>query len=351
MSILTVCVPSGRQVSIAGVTAMPLLDNPSCVAPIDYRRWVRDLALAAFRSELSTRRRPDFTAEYRTGSCGDPQYHAFDSVVFGDAQTEDTDCHLFQWLPYTKANPTIDECMNLSISENEEPLYLADDILYVKRAWVVAGHGKFAGRLREISTENQRFITWDELYQMATCPSALYAFEPVTVAAIQIGCRHLLKGILRDPNVLAEIHHRQFEELVAVLLSDVGLDVVELTQNGRDGGMDIVVKHHDVATRQDELIVIECKHWTSGRKVSLSVAATLQDVRQREAADTAILLSSSGFSPQLLELRSQLEDTGVYLRDSHDLGKWIRIWERTFGSPFRYRLNPRNMLLDSQVDD
>jgi hypothetical protein len=143
--------------------------------------------------------------------------------------------------------------------------------------------------------------------------------------------------------MLTKIDHRRFEEMVAVLLGDVGFELVTLTPNGPDGGVDIIVEHQD-STGVSATVLIECKHWLVRSKPSIGVAATLQAARHRLGASTAVLLSSTGFAPRLVEMKAELATHDLLLADSDDLAQWVRAWERTFGSPARYQLDPMSLL-------
>jgi len=59
--------------------------------------------------------------------------------------------------------------------------------------------------------------------------------------------------------------------LVAVLVSDLGFEEVELTPPAKDGGRDIIAKARNPKTGWTETYLFECKHWVAGKKVSLEI--------------------------------------------------------------------------------
>jgi hypothetical protein len=165
------------------------------------------------------------------------------------------------------------------------------------------------------------------------------AFEVVLVEIVDLS-RRLLRALLAEPALLTGIDDRKFEEMVATLLFDLGLQDVELTPLRKDGGRDIIASHEDPVTGDHSTYLIECKHWVSGNKVTLRWALSLLDVANRQSATGAVLLSSSGFGPRLLEQEATLETKGLLLRDSRDLHRWLHVWERQYGSVLVQPVDP-----------
>ena len=167
--------------------------------------------------------------------------------------------------------------------------------------------------------------------------------EVVLVEVVRLS-RRLLQAILSRPAVLAGIDDRKFEELVATLLFDLGIQDVQLTPPRQDGGRDIIIVHMDPATGMLQTYLIECKHWVSGRKVTMRWALSLLHVAQRESAAGAVLLSSSGFGPRLLEQETTMMQEGLFLKDQRDLMEWIGVWERQYGSILMEPVDPKKIL-------
>lgn len=187
--------------------------------------------------------------------------------------------------------------------------------------------------------------TWDDVAERLqgtgdSTPEPHY--EIVLVEVIELS-RRLLRALLREPALLAGIDDRKFEELVATLLFDLGLQDVELTPPRKDGGRDIIVRYDDAVSDRRCTYLVECKHWVSGNKVTLRWALSLLDIGNRESASGVVLVSSSGFGPKLLEQKASLETKGLMLRDSRDLASWVRIWERQYGSVLLQPVDPINV--------
>jgi restriction system protein len=168
-----------------------------------------------------------------------------------------------------------------------------------------------------------------------------WAPENMTVVLVEVinFARRLLGRLVKHPHLLNAIDDHDFEKLVATLLSDLGLKDVELTPMRKDGGKDIVATHIDSQGNRSRFL-IECKHWVSGQKVTMRWALRLLSVRRDDNADGAILLSSSGFGPRLLDQEVTLAADKLYLRGTDQLFRWIQLWERQYGSILTVPVSP-----------
>lgn len=133
----------------------------------------------------------------------------------------------------------------------------------------------------------------------------------------------------RQPEALRLIDRRKFEELVAELFAGFGYDV-ELTQQTRDGGKDIVaLKRREV----DVKFIIECKRPNPGKAVGVSAVRELHSVKMTEGATKAILATTTYFSPDAKLLfekhRWELEP-----RDFGAIREWIADYLRLKGRLF-----------------
>ena len=73
-------------------------------------------------------------------------------------------------------------------------------------------------------------------------------------------------------------------------------------------------------------------------------AIHLMSVARKEQAEAAVLLSSSGFGPELLEQEATLKKDGLFLKDARHLAQWIVLWERQYGSMLVTPVDPRVLL-------
>jgi hypothetical protein len=223
--------------------------------------------------------------------------------------------------------------------------------LPVHVAYLVAGRGRqlHTTTLRQVAAQSERIgvplnlLSWDQIVDRLSEESDEKnepKFEVVLIEVVKLS-RGLLRAILRQPAVLYGIDDRKFEELVATLLFDLGVQEVNLTPPRKDGGRDIVAVHLDPASGDSHTYLIECKHWVSGTKVTMRWALSLLDVAKSERATGAVLLSSSGFGPKLLEQETRLMQQGLFLKNQSDLLGWINLWERQYGSILLEPVDPR----------
>jgi hypothetical protein len=210
----------------------------------------------------------------------------------------------------------------------------------VKVVYIIAGRGSIAPRAMETAKDLQddtgvpiHLWSWDTVAGRFKVPSTGPRNDEITVVLVEVidFSRRLLRRLVENRQFLDGIDDRKFEELVATLLSDLGLQDVELTPPRKDGGKDIVATHVSADGNRSRFL-IECKHWVSGAKVTMRWAIRLLSVKKKEGADAAILLSSSGFGPRLLDQELSLTKDKLFLRGAEHVTKWIQLWERQYGS-------------------
>lgn len=131
---------------------------------------------------------------------------------------------------------------------------------------------------------------------------------------------NLISLIRERPESIFMITPREFEEIIAELFRARGFNV-ELTQATRDGGRDIIAINETMNVRSKYLI--ECKRYSLDRKVTLSIVQRLYGVQQSEAANKAILATSSTFTKDALNFASH-HVWDLDLKSYDDIMSWIR---------------------------
>ena len=131
---------------------------------------------------------------------------------------------------------------------------------------------------------------------------------------------HLLQHLDQHPEALYTLTPRQFEELMADLLSGRGYSV-ELTGQGRDGGVDIY------ATRSSDegltLVIVQCKRNAADNKVGEPVVKQLfADVELRDAT-RGLIATTSTFTSGALAVIEQLKYR-LAGADADLVREWIR---------------------------
>lgn len=131
--------------------------------------------------------------------------------------------------------------------------------------------------------------------------------------------QEILRFLATHPEKLYDLTPRRFEELIAAILEDLGLEV-ELTQATRDGGVDIYAfVRHEVASF---LMVVECKRWAPNKAVGIEVVQRLYGVQQSKAASKSLIVTTSFFSSPAREQCREYRDL-MELRDFEDLKVWL----------------------------
>ena len=135
----------------------------------------------------------------------------------------------------------------------------------------------------------------------------------------------LLRYLAQHPEAVHQLSSRAFEELVAAILKDLGLDV-HLTRATRDGGVDILAYVcHQVA---HFLVLVECKKWAPENPVGLEVVQRLYGVHQSLGASKSLIVTSSSFTKPAKD-ESKLYKGVMELKDFEDLKCWLEYYSGT----------------------
>lgn len=103
----------------------------------------------------------------------------------------------------------------------------------------------------------------------------------------------LIDQLAKSPKDLYQLTPRKFEELVARITERIGYEV-ELTPATGDGGRDIIAKRKDWTGR--ELLLIECKRYSSSQPVKVGIVRSLYGVIEHEEASRGLIVTTSYFS-------------------------------------------------------
>jgi hypothetical protein len=118
----------------------------------------------------------------------------------------------------------------------------------------------------------------------------------------------------RHDDALSRIDHREFERLVGAFYRGRGWQV-EYTGTGStaqrfDGGVDLVLR------RDDELVLVQCKHWNV-KQVPHNPVHELLGIMVNRGATGAILITSGEFTRAAIEAATR--NGHLRLIDGHDL--------------------------------
>lgn len=130
----------------------------------------------------------------------------------------------------------------------------------------------------------------------------------------------LMEHLKRHPEELHAIKPRQFEELIAELLSSYGMQV-ELTPASKDGGYDLYAVSTNEAGLKSNWI-IECKKWSAENKVGVEVVRALYCVKSELKVANALLATTSSFTRGVHDFRRSRYD--LDLKDFGDIVDWVQ---------------------------
>lgn len=135
----------------------------------------------------------------------------------------------------------------------------------------------------------------------------------------------LIYSIINNPELLFEINPRLFEELIAKIFTKFGMKV-DLTQQTRDGGYDIVAFEDNKYSHNKYLI--ECKRYKPENKVGIQYIDRLIGAHWRNTATKSILVTSSSFTADAKKAAEQHKWT-LELRDYDDILNWLNLfWKK-----------------------
>jgi restriction system protein len=130
----------------------------------------------------------------------------------------------------------------------------------------------------------------------------------------------LIRLLANRPDLLYTVEPRKFEELIAELFYRNGFHV-ELMKQTRDGGKDIIAIYNSMGILTK--YVIECKRYSQSNKVSLGIVQRLLGVKISNSANKAILATTSTFTKDAIEFRSN-HIWDLELRDYGDIVGWLK---------------------------
>jgi HJR/Mrr/RecB family endonuclease len=129
----------------------------------------------------------------------------------------------------------------------------------------------------------------------------------------------IIMQLKRKPDDLFKITPRKFEEVIADLLADMGMEV-ELTPATRDGGKDILAYMKTEIGKF--LCLVEAKQHNKSRPVGVSLVRSLFGTLVDHQATSAMLVTTSRFAPPAKQFQ-QRHEYQLALKDYNDVVSWI----------------------------
>ena len=124
--------------------------------------------------------------------------------------------------------------------------------------------------------------------------------------------RAIAIAVAKNPTCLRDVEWRDLERVLREVFEKLGFET-RLTRSGKDGGFDLQLDCTEAGV--ERRFLVEVKHWAgSGKKPGRPVLKSLLDVVAKAAPrTTGLLLSSTGFTTQVLNGRTEVEQRKVRL--------------------------------------
>lgn len=129
----------------------------------------------------------------------------------------------------------------------------------------------------------------------------------------------LLEMAKTDPALMRGMSPRDFEQLIAELLSRQGYDV-ELTPPTKDGGFDMFAAQNNALGKF--LFLVECKRNSETNRVGVEIVRALHGVVQQHKATAGIIATTSFFTTGASAFQRKIEHQ-MSLRDYFDVQTWL----------------------------
>ena len=138
--------------------------------------------------------------------------------------------------------------------------------------------------------------------------------------SVTIVNRRLIDYFGKDPEKLRTVDPTAFETIVAELFELEGYTVVQTCPRA-DGGKDLYVFKTDPFTQT--MYLVECKRYVPPHTVGVEIVRQLYGVVQQERASGGIIVTTSYFTQPAKDF-AQLLPYHLFLRDFHDLSRWLK---------------------------
>jgi hypothetical protein len=178
-----------------------------------------------------------------------------------------------------------------------------------------------AAAAHSMSAERLRSFLAGKIFEISDIASTdrrelIAGAKPLIIAANQA----IIARLRKQPTDVFKLTSRQYEELVAELLDDMGYEV-ELTPATRDGGKDILAS---IKTPTAKLLcLVEAKRYRQDRKLGVGLVRSLYGTLHDYQANSAMLVTTSTYSKDAYALQ-QKHKFQVSLKDYADVAGWIQ---------------------------
>jgi len=157
------------------------------------------------------------------------------------------------------------------------------------------------------------------------CRLQVAMLSPTMIGFLRNISNEYMLWLRKHPEVIEKVSWEAFECIVAEVFTSKGF-AVELTGRVRNDTCDVF------AVRADEFgaetrYLIECKRYADCRRIGLSVVNQVIGAAKRKDVDHAFLVTTSGFTKDVLTKKAVFRDLRLHLRDGKELAAWIREYQ------------------------
>lgn len=132
--------------------------------------------------------------------------------------------------------------------------------------------------------------------------------------------QQIIFDIYLNNQKLYELSPRNFEKIIAELLSEKGFEV-ELTKQTRDNGYDILALKH-IKDFSPVKYLVECKKYSPERKIGVEIIRSFKDVILTEKANKGIIVTTSYFSRDAIKKQTESPLLLDY-KNKDELMEWV----------------------------
>lgn len=171
--------------------------------------------------------------------------------------------------------------------------------------------------------------TWNEISKILSgeahtldykAPNVKRLDSPIIQINFSKISEELTAYLLNNPSAMHNISPRKFEELVAYIMEKHGYEVT-LTQQSRDGGIDIFAIKNDGFG--NILTIVDCKKYSETHPVGIAAVRGMYGTLQIENASHGIIATTSRFTPDAYSLAQEYKYQ-LSLKDHADILQWIQ---------------------------
>lgn len=163
-----------------------------------------------------------------------------------------------------------------------------NSIIKAYQLWNVYSDEESEEEIQEDNQVNEKIVT--EILQQNTEKNLKENSPIIVLSPVN---EKVLRYLAENPQVLYQLHDREFEKVMAEIYCKLGYKV-DLTQSTHDGGKDIIIRKPEVLG--DFVYYVECKKFSPSRKIGVGIIRNLVGTVNTDRVNGGILATTSFFT-------------------------------------------------------